>query len=425
MLRLTGFGLCLLVVWAASENTLLADERQASELKVSADFDGGSVRVLSIDDERSTISFTPGGDPNRGWPCWWYFRLDGLGDGQAAVLELSGSPASARNNGRDTGKPLDAGWAMAERAAVSNDGITWLQTEPGQKAGGKIRYKVVGTGKPLWVAWGPPFTPKETERLIADVKKRQPGVDDFVLTTTRGGRPVQGLHLRAAEKPKAPVIWIQARQHAWESGASWVGQGLVEWLISGDEEAARLRSSVDVFVIPIMDVDNVATGNGGKEADPRDHNRDWAEKPVYPEIEATQGRLKEFAKDGRLDLFVDLHNPAPGDKRPFFFVPPASLLAPLGQLRRERFLEMAARHIRDPLPLDEKPRLTGANYHPLWRQISTVWVNENGNPGTVAVCLETSWNTPHSTTEGYRTVGRQLGLAIAEFVRNRPEEKQP
>jgi len=416
MLRMIGLGLCLLAIWPASEQAVFADE-----LKVSSDFEGGSVRVVSVDPERRTIAFTPGGDPNRGWPCWWFFRIDGLGDGQTATLELSGSPAPARNNGRDTGKPLDSGWAMPERASVSNDGVAWRHTEPGERAGAVLRYKVLGTGGPLWVAWGPPFTPKDTEHLVAEARKTQPDVEEFVLCKTREGRPVQGLRVRAADKPKAPVVWIHARQHAWESGASWVARGLVEWLVSGDAEAARLRSSVEVLVLPIMDVDNVATGNGGKEADPRDHNRDWAEKPVYPEIEAAQARLKEFSKEGRLGLFIDLHNPAPGDKRPFFFVAPQSLLAPIGQLRRERFLETAARQIKGPLPVLEKPRITGADYHPLWRQISGVWVSENGNPETVAVCLETSWNTPHSTTEGYRTVGRQLGLTIAEFVRVMPE----
>jgi hypothetical protein len=35
----------------------------------------------------------------------------------------------------------------------------------------------------------------------------------------------------------------------------------------------------------------------------------------------------------------------------------------------------------------------------------------------VAVTLETSWNTPHSTTTGYRTVGKQLGLAVERYSR--------
>jgi len=40
----------------------------------------------------------------------------------------------------------------------------------------------------------------------------------------------------------------------------------------------------------------------------------------------------------------------------------------------------------------------------------------------VAVTLETSWNTPHSTTEGYRTVGRQQGLAIERYLRGEVRE---
>ena len=415
MLRWIGLGLYLLLIRPAFEPALLA-----GELKVSVDFEGGSARVVSVDSQRRVVAFTPGGGPSRGWPCWWSLRLDGLGEGETATLELSGIPAPARNNGQETGTPLDSGWAMPERAAVSADGSAWRQTEPGQRAGSAIRYTVVGTGGPLWVAWGPPFTPRETTRLIADARKALPGVEEFVLCKTRGGRPVPGLHLPPPEGQKAPVVWIHARQHAWESGASWVAQGLVDWLVGSDAEAVRLRRSVDLYVIPIMDVDNVATGNGGKEADPRDHNRDWDGKPVYPEVEAAQTRLKEFAKEGRLELFIDLHNPAPGDKRPFFFVGPASLLAPIGQLRRERFLEIATRQIQGPPAVLEKPRLTGPDYHPLWRQISGVWVSDNGNPATVAVCLETPWNTPYSTTEGYRTVGRQLGLTIAEFFRDRP-----
>jgi hypothetical protein len=163
-----------------------------------------------------------------------------------------------------------------------------------------------------------------------------------------------------------------------------------------------------------MDVDNVATGNGGKEANPRDHNRDWDAKPVYPEVEAAQKRLRQIAEEGRLSFFIDLHNPAAGDKRPFFFTGPPEFLTPAGRERRDRFVEIAVQRISDPLALLETPRITGPSYHPLWKQISGQWVNANGNPDTVAICLETSWNTPHSTTEGYRTVGRQLGLSIAE-----------
>ena len=86
--------------------------------------------------------------------------------------------------------------------------------------------------------------------------------------------------------------------------------------------------------------------------------------------------------------------------------------------RRAQFLETAARHIADPLAVEPNPRVTGPSYHPLWKQISGQWVILNGDPDSVAVCLETSWNTPHSTVDGYRAVGRQLGLTVADWLAN-------
>jgi hypothetical protein len=35
----------------------------------------------------------------------------------------------------------------------------------------------------------------------------------------------------------------------------------------------------------------------------------------------------------------------------------------------------------------------------------------------VSLTLETPWNTPHSTPEGYQLLGAQLGLAIERYFR--------
>ena len=280
-----------------------------------------------------------------------------------------------------------------------------------------MRYEVTGTGRPLWIAWGPPFTPRDVDLLIADAERAYPAAKAFELAHSREGRPVRGLRISESTDAAAPAVWIQARQHAWESGSSWVARGLVEWLISADADAIWLRRHAEIFIVPIMDVDNAATGNGGKEANPRDHNRDWDERPVYPEVAAAQRRLLEFSDAGRLALFIDLHNPAAGDARPFFFTSAPEVLGELAQRNQSTFLTCAIEHIKGPLPVEPTPRFTGPKYHPLWKQISNAWVNTHGNPHTVAVCLETSWNTPHSTTEGYRTVGGQLGRTVSDYLR--------
>ncbi len=396
---------------------LLAGAASAGELRVSADFEGGSARVESVDSAARVVRFMPGGDGERGWPCWWQLRVEGVSPGEKLTLDLAGSDSPSRNNGVNTGKPLDPRWAMPVRAAFSTDGKTWRHTEPGRREGARISYEVTGAGGPLWIAWGPPFTPRDTDEMIAACVKALPGAKAFELAKTRGGRPVRGLHVNLAEGAKPRGVWVQARQHAWESGGSWVAGGFAEWLVSGDEGARWLRAHAEIFVVPVMDADNAATGNGGKEANPRDHNRDWDDAPIYPEVAAAQRRLLGFAEEDRLDVFLDLHNPSAGDLRPFFFGGPRELLPEATRASRDRFLAAARGRISGPMQLMEEMRETGPKYHPLWRQISDVWVTSHGNPRTMAACLETSWNTPHSTTEGYLAVGRQLGLSVADFLR--------
>ncbi len=403
-------------VWLA----LFAATAIAADLRVSTDFEGGSAKVEAVDQAARVIRFMPDGDPQRGWPCWWYLRVEGVAKDERVTLALAGSDRPSRNNGQNTGKPLAASWAMPARATFSTDGKTWLHTAPGRKDGARILYEVTGTGGPLWVAWGPPFTPMDSDALLAEAEKRSPAAKSFELAKTRGGRPVRGLRVSEATAPKPPGIWVHARQHAWESGACWVARGFTEWLVSDDAEAKWLRANAEVFLVPIMDVDNAATGNGGKEAAPRDHNRDWDDQPVYPEVAAAQQRLRALAAESRLALFLDLHNPGPGDLKPFFFTGPPELLTEAGRANRTNFLAAARTRIAGPLALDPKPHVTGPAYHPLWKQISGQWVNAHGNPDTVAACLETSWNTPHSTTDGYRTVGGQLAQAVADFLRARP-----
>ncbi|MCS7465862.1 hypothetical protein NZK35_04140 [Stieleria sp. ICT_E10.1] len=69
--------------------------------------------------------------------------------------------------------------------------------------------------------------------------------------------------------------------------------------------------------------------------------------------------------------------------------------------------------------MSRQPKVTGSNYHPLWRQISANWVSMNGNADTVSLCLETIWNSPKSTTTGYRAVGASLASAVQVYLAER------
>lgn len=389
-------------------------------LSITSDFEGASVKVIEIDQIGRKIDFTPGGDPKRGWPCWWYFGIQGITPGETITLRLQASPAVVDKPGA---KPLNGSWAMPVEATWSVDGNAWFHTAPGVKEGDVMIYTLKPEKESVFVAWGPPCTPATATEWVRHWSETSPHARADVLCQSREGRTVPLLHVMEGELPREKRfgVWVQARQHAWESGSSWVARGFAEWLIGDSAEAAWLRQHAEIFLVPIVDVDNTATGNGGKDAQPHDHNRDWSETPHWNETAAAMTKVKQLIDQRRMDLFLDLHNPAPGDPS-FFYVLNDELLQPPMIALRDRFIQLAygrISKIKPLIPMSNKPKVTGSNYHPLWKQISANWVSMNGNPQTVSVCLETIWNYKNCTTDGYRAVGANLAFAAQAFLQER------
>lgn len=380
---------------------------QAGDLKVSADFSGGSVEVLDLDQENRILKIRPTQHQERGWNCWWYFRLTGITPGETITLDVSEAP-----------------WATPDRAAVSLDNVAWQQTDPGRRDGKRIVYRHKVDADACWFAWGPVFGIDEAQRLVAEAAKSSPHATAFELCQTRSGRPVPALIVRQEGAPQGQRrgIWVQARQHAWESGSSWVCRGFTEWLLSDDPQAEALRKQATVTIVPIMDIDNVAIGAGGKNQVPQDHNRDWSEQPHWNSVQAAQKRILEMNDAGQFDLFVDLHNPDAGSKNPFYFVPPKEQLTELGEANLQRFIATTQLEMTGPLTYKGDAKPSGSNYDKNWKKMSKNWVMANTHEGVVAVTLETAWNTPHSHSDGYRAVGQQLGKAMERYFRTAEAE---
>jgi hypothetical protein len=178
-----------------------------------------------------------------------------------------------------------------------------------------------------------------------------------------------------------------------------------------------------------MDVDNVHRGAGGKNQAPQDHNRDWSDAPHWRSVAAAQKAISDLDASGQFDLFIDLHNPGATDRAPYFYVPPKNLLSPVGHRNLQSFIRASKDSITGPLPFCGKVIASGARYDPkAWSAISKNWVAMHCREHVVAVTLETAWNTPQSTTAGYQQVGRELGIAINQYletdVRDTPTSEQ-
>lgn len=379
--------------------------REKPRLALERDFPAGSGEVIEIDQVARHIKIQPTEYENRGWACWWYIRVAGIQPGEVITLEVGPPP-----------------WATPTQAVFSTDNRSWKQTKSGILQGKSIVYKQRIDAPIAWFAWGPPFTPGDAKQLVASAEQVSPAAEAFQLCQTRDGRAVPALRISNPADRAVFGVWVQARQHAWESGSSWVCRGFVEWLVSEDPRAASLRDLAEINVVPIMDVDSAFRGAGGKNQSPHDHNRDWGDAPHWPAVAAAMQSLRQLDDQRRLDLFIDLHNPGASTTRPFFYITPRSLLGEWRQRNLDRFLAANRIEMTGPLSFVGETRESGSSYDRQWERISKNWVSRNTRGHVVAVTLETAWNTKNSNVAGYETVGRQLGLAIERYLRLNPRE---
>ncbi len=67
---------------------IMASISAQAALTVMTNFEGASARVLALDPATQTIRIVPAGNPGRGWPCWWYLRLNGVDVDRPLVLQV-------------------------------------------------------------------------------------------------------------------------------------------------------------------------------------------------------------------------------------------------------------------------------------------------------------------------------------------------
>jgi hypothetical protein len=388
--------------WALCGSALAETPR--TKLSLDVDFPGGSGIVQQIDQARRMVRITPSRHKDRGWPCWWFVKLSGVKPGETITLVVT--------------EGYSGRWSRPDRAAFSTDGKTWKQTPAGRSEGKQTTYRQKIDAAQVWFAWGPPFVPDDAQKLVDRLAKQSKYATAFELCKSAAGRATPALRIKqpGVDDARRVGIWINARQHAWESGGSWVCRGLSEWIVSDDPRAETLRKKSLITIVPIMDIDNAAIGAGGKNQTPHDHNRDWSAKPHYKAVEAAIAEIRRQNTSGRFDMFLDLHNPGPNATRPFFYITPRKLLSPRGRINLDRFLA-AAGEMAGPLAYQGEVHESGKQYDRNWKKISKNWVSLNTRDHVVAVTLETAWNTPHSTTAGYQQVGRELGQAVERYFR--------
>jgi len=272
-------------------------------ISVHSDFEGGRtgpVQAVTPTHYRIGVAGQADQQNRNRQASWYYFRLDGA-QKQALTIDLVDLV------GEYNFKPGAHAVTRNSRPVWSEDNRTWhhFETVEWDDAKKELRLRLTPAGNRLWIAHVPPYTTQHLNAFLRDVRGKV-RVDEIGRTVD--GRPIPLLTLNEEAKDK-PVVWIMARQHAWETGTSLLTEALVRHLLSPAGRTMREGAVWKIF--PMADPDGCARGHVRYNVNGFDLNRNWdtLDAQRMPEIYAQNKAMLAWLDSGRrIDLFLTLHN---------------------------------------------------------------------------------------------------------------------
>lgn len=243
---------------------------------------------------------------------WFAFRMEDVA-GRSLTLRLASW--KGEYNDRPANSPTGAWY----RPVFSHDGETWQHFPDAAWDAAKDEVTVTfqPRANPVWIAHVPLYSHARVLRLLADID-RHPHVRTEVIGRTVQDRP---LHLVTVTNPGRPdagkkVVWLQARQHAWETGTSFMVEGALRFLVSDDAAAKKLRDENVFKFVPMINVDSVVAGEVRFNLRGFDPNRQWTEVDLrdkrwlerIPEIWYVKKAVLAQHAQQPIAIMVNLHN---------------------------------------------------------------------------------------------------------------------
>lgn len=248
---------------------------------------------------------------------WYYFRLDNVA-GRELALTFTDFPGEY--NDRTNAGPMSA----ALRPVFSHDGEHWRHFT--DMDWDDVKKEATLKFKPehdtIFIAHIPPYPHSRLLKFLGELD-RSPHARLEVLGKTALGRDLHLVTVTNFEKPDAAkqVIWLQARQHAWEAGTSYVMEGALRFVTSDDPRARALRDRIIFKFTPMMDPDGCATGKVRFNAHGWDVNRHWDEVNLRdkqwlqrcPEIWYVKKAILAQMDAQPIALMLNMHNTETGE----------------------------------------------------------------------------------------------------------------
>ncbi len=368
-----------------------------AQISVDTLFEGGNARVLQIDNAGNTLkveSVLRRGDI---YNVVFYFKVNGIDSTRLFNLKIKYAQQ----------------YFTPALLAYSYDNVNWYRFS-GTFSGDSKIFSQVFTRRSVYFSHGYPYLYSRLAELQTQYSGN-PNVSFSNIAVSELGRAVKLFRFTNPNVNDSGKysVWILGRNHAMETHSNFVVEGLMNFLASSDQKAEYLRTKAIVYIVPIMDVDMAALGGTGKDQNPVDFNRDWDSPSYWNAVKSVKAEILRTAALNRIKLFIDSHNPFPGDAdtttRLFFFSLHESGIksANLNTFRSFLFQNGGYTFQRKPL-------------YPTSGQTSSRWVDSMLTYIDFSASLETGWiaRTDGSTwtKHFYMKNGEILGKGISDYM---------
>ncbi|MFN0107028.1 MAG: M14-type cytosolic carboxypeptidase [Bryobacteraceae bacterium] len=276
-----------------------------ADLKITWKMEGGNLgRVERVAENhwRAHLAGESDQDNRNRQANWYYFQIDCTSN-QPVTIDLVSIP------GEYNYKPNRGAVTADTPPVVSYDNKNWSHIESFEydAAEPRLRLKITPKTNKFWIAHVPPYT----DRHLAALRQfAANGVTEGIVGQSVDKRPIRLWTIGNGPK----VAWLFFRQHSWETGSSWVAEGLVRHLLSS--EGAKLRQQITWKIFPLCDPDGVARGGVRFNKYGFDLNRNWDVNGIekMPEITAQRAAIRDWLATGRqIDFLFSLHNTETGE----------------------------------------------------------------------------------------------------------------
>ena len=295
--------------------SLVATALAQSAVTFDKSFEGASLGKIEKLDDTTFRLHVEGQYDERGrnrQTTWFYFRMDNVA---ARELTLTFTDWVGEYNDKPGACPM----GPTLRPVFSYDGETWQHTDAvewdAEKKESTLKFKPARDT--VWFAHIPPYPHSKLLKLLGELD-RSPHARVEVIGKTVLGRDLHLVTVTNFEQPDSAkkVVWLQARQHAWEAGTSFVMEGALRFVTSDDPQARALRDQVIFKFTPMLDPDGCALGKVRFNAHGWDVNRHWDEVDLrdprwlrlMPEIWYAKKALLAAHAERAIELMVNMHN---------------------------------------------------------------------------------------------------------------------